>query len=127
MTREKHTSFHSDLTGTKGLRNFVVLIPKRLYFVAHSTDRRPLDTGKYHFFQNEDYVRNNKAKGRSDDKKYVYEPLDLGCLVHFVRTVDAKLNSVQYRNKAVVHYASTCDFRKYDDAALLIGTYAVNK
>lgn len=127
MNRGKNKSFHSDWFKAKELHNFLVLIPERLYFVASSTDYCPPDTGKYHFFQNDDYTRSNKVRGRGGDKKYEYEPLDLGCLVDFIRDVNEKLSSVQYQNKVIVHHACAYDFKKYDDAALLIGTYAVKK
>jgi len=113
--------FHPESCDAKGLRNVVQIIPGRLYFAAYSLRRDRPDTANCHYFRHRaNYTPKNLGK-------YVYEPLDLGTVANYVRCLNDKLVSNQYGRQAIVHYTCAYDRRAYNDAALLIGAYAVSK
>lgn len=128
MDEETIRFFHPELYDKKDLRNFVELIPGRFYFVAYSTNRYRPDTANYTFFRyDDDSITNKPIRNAIPKSSYVYEPLDLGRLAQYVRDLNVKLESCQFSSKAVVHYAYTYDQKRYDDAALLVGAYAVRE
>lgn len=127
MDEETIRFLHPELCDTNDLRNFVELIPGRLYFVAYSTNSYRPDTASYNFFRTDDSITNKSYSNATPKSNYVYEPLDLGCLAQYVCDLNEKLKSCQLPSKAVVHYAYTYDQKKYDNSVLLIGAYAVRE
>lgn len=117
MNKMRRNVLGSDMSVTKDLRRLITIIPDRLYLAAYSTNRRIMDTPGLHFFST-DY------KNYWDDGLASHEPLNLGCLVQYIRYLNDKIYNRRYVSKAIVHY--TVDHsRQYNDAAFLIGAYAV--
>jgi len=106
----------SDMSETKDLRRLITIIPDRLYLATYSTHRRHPDTPGLHFFST-DY-------NSWDDDLASHEPLNLGCLVQYIRYLNDKMYNRRYVSKAIVHY-TVDNSKEYNEAAFLIGAYAV--
>jgi len=112
MNKMRRNVLGSDMSETKDLRRLTTIIPDRLYLAAYSTNRRILDTPGLHFFST-DY-----------NNYWSHEPLNLGCLVQYIHYLNDKIYNRRYMSKAIVHY-TVDNSRQYNDAAFLIGAYAV--
>jgi len=106
-----------DLSEIKDLRRLTMIIPDRLYLATYSTRRRHPDTTGIHFFSTDYNSYQNDCLG-------AYKHLNLGCLVQYIRNLNDKMYSRRYVSKAIVHYTAD-NSRQYNDAAFLIGAYAV--
>ncbi|XP_060851640.1 dual specificity protein phosphatase CDC14B-like [Rhopalosiphum padi] len=106
------------LSEIKDLRRLIVIIPNRLYLATYSTRCRRSDTTELHFFNtdyNDDYWNGGLA---------AYKPLNLGCLIQYIRNVNEKMYNHRYASKTIVHY-TVDNSKEYNDAAFLIGSYAI--
>ncbi|XP_029346846.1 dual specificity protein phosphatase CDC14AB-like [Acyrthosiphon pisum] len=116
MNKIRRNVLGSDMSETKDLRRLTTIIPDRLYLATYSTHRRHPDTPGLHFFST-DY-------NYWDDDLAPHEPLNLGCLVQYIRYLNDKMYNRRYVSKAIVHYTVE-NSREYNDAAFLIGAYAI--
>lgn len=120
---EAYKVFRSNLSEVMDLHKLVEIIPGRLYFATYTTHRHHLDTKNLHFFSYDRRVESiNKPK--NIDMKYIYEPLNVRYLVEYIHLMNDKMYNRQYESKVIVHYTIN-SYKKYNNAALLIGTYAV--
>lgn len=121
--------FSSNLFETIDLCKLAEVISGRLYLASYSTGRRHQDTDNLHFINfdrdEDDVIRTHYFyKPKGCDVSHTPEPLNLGCLVEYIRYVNDKMYNNRYTSKVIVHY-TTDDFRNYNNAALFVGTYAV--
>ncbi|VVC29679.1 Protein-tyrosine phosphatase-like,Dual specificity/tyrosine protein phosphatase, N- [Cinara cedri] len=106
--------FRSNPSEVLDLCKLVEIVVGRVYFAAYSKHRRHPDTTELHFF--------------SFDRI----PLDLGGLAEYVQCLNGKMFDHRYHSKTLVHYcglgaidSNLCrDY--YNNAALLVGTYAIS-
>lgn len=117
MEKTSRNVLGPEMSETKDLRRLTAIIPYRLYLATYSTHRRHSDTTRLHFFST-DY------NSYWDDGLAAHKPLNLGCLVQYIRYLNDKMYNHRYVSKAIVHY-TVDNSREYNDAAFLIGAYAV--